>query len=86
MFAPLTEMPVALPRILLSVKEFMMVQPHIEYCSVCNKYVRLDQTREECAAEQGCDSKHCPMDQYFHYKSDDTQREAASDTEKKPQS
>lgn len=44
-----------------------MVQPHIEYCYVCRQYVRLDQTREECAKEQNCDSKQCPLEKYFHY-------------------
>ncbi len=44
-----------------------MYVPHIEHCSVCNQYVRMDQTQEECAREHQCHADACPMHGYFHF-------------------
>lgn len=41
--------------------------PHIEHCSVCKQYVRMDQTQEECAREHQCHAEACPMRGYFHF-------------------
>lgn len=36
-----------------------------ERCSVCNAYVVLDQTQQECADEHQCGSERCPLQAYF---------------------
>lgn len=41
--------------------------PHIEHCTICKQYVRMDQTQEECAQEHQCHTSNCPMEGYFHF-------------------
>jgi hypothetical protein len=45
-----------------------MFPPHMEHCTVCKQYVRMDRTVEECAEEHQCERSHCPLREYFHFK------------------
>jgi hypothetical protein len=36
-----------------------------EVCPVCDEYVFLDQSYEQCAREHGCGHGSCPLVRYF---------------------
>ena len=42
-----------------------LIDSPFEICSVCDQYVFLDQTYEECAREHKCGHQHCPLKRYF---------------------
>ncbi len=37
----------------------------IAYCPVANRYVLLDQTRDDCAREMHCSAPNCPLAKDF---------------------
>lgn len=47
----------------------------IERCPLCEQYVLMDQTQQECALEHQCQMKEeCPLNRYFtgkKYKTDE---------------
>ncbi|TFH44483.1 MAG: hypothetical protein E4H01_11005 [Lysobacterales bacterium] len=42
-----------------------LIDSPFEICTVCDQYVFLDQTHEECAREHQCGQVHCPLKRYF---------------------
>jgi hypothetical protein len=42
-----------------------LIDSPFEICSVCDQYVFLDQTYEQCAHEHHCENIKCPLKQYF---------------------
>jgi hypothetical protein len=51
-----------------------------EICTVCDEYVLLDQTQEQCAREHHCEHVRCPLKKYFVGR--EVADPAAPDTEK----
>ena len=42
-----------------------LIDSPFEICSVCDEYVFLDQSYEECAREHKCGNQHCPLKRFF---------------------
>lgn len=42
-----------------------LIDSPFEICSVCDQYVFLDQTYEQCAHEHQCVNVKCPLKKYF---------------------
>lgn len=42
-----------------------LIDSPFEICSVCDQYVFLDQTYEQCAHEHHCENIECPLKKYF---------------------
>ena len=42
-----------------------LIDSPFEICSVCDEYVFLDQSYEECAREHKCGHQHCPLRCFF---------------------
>lgn len=42
-----------------------LIDSPFEICSVCDQYVFLDQTQEQCAREHKCGNINCPLKRYF---------------------
>ena len=42
-----------------------LIDSPFEICSVCNEYVFLDQTYEQCKHEHQCGHVSCPLKKYF---------------------
>jgi len=42
-----------------------MFNSPLQHCPKCKQYVELDQTKEECAALQGCAGVDCPLLKMF---------------------
>jgi hypothetical protein len=42
-----------------------MYNSPLQYCAECKQYIELDQTREQCAARNGCDVALCPHAHLF---------------------
>jgi hypothetical protein len=38
-----------------------MFNSPLHHCKVCNQYVALDQSAEECARGHGCKVEQCPL-------------------------
>ena len=36
-----------------------------ERCAICDAYVVLDQTQQECADEHHCQTERCPLSSFF---------------------
>ena len=43
----------------------MYLDSPFERCPVCDRYVLLDQTAEECADENRCNTRFCPLRRFF---------------------
>lgn len=37
----------------------------LEICPICEEYVLLDQSHDECAREHHCEHVKCPLARYF---------------------
>jgi hypothetical protein len=42
-----------------------LIDSPFEICSVCDQYVFLDQTYEQCVQEHQCQNVKCPLKKYF---------------------
>jgi hypothetical protein len=42
-----------------------MFNSPLQYCPICKQQVALDQTKEQCAEEQNCQVKDCPLSHLF---------------------
>jgi hypothetical protein len=42
-----------------------MFNSPLQYCPICKQQVALDQTKEQCAEEQRCKTKNCPLSHLF---------------------
>ena len=42
-----------------------LIDSAFEVCSLCDEYVFLDQTYEECAREHKCAHNQCPLKRFF---------------------
>ena len=42
-----------------------MFNSPLQYCPVCKQHVALDQSKEQCAREQHCESENCPLSHLF---------------------
>jgi hypothetical protein len=58
-----------------------LIDSAFEICPVCDEYVFLDQTQQECAREHHCENVKCPLQRFLVGKpmreSTDTGGEAA---------
>ena len=43
----------------------MFLDSPFERCPVCDRYVLLDQTAEECEHENRCNARFCPLQRFF---------------------
>ncbi len=43
----------------------VMFNSPLQYCPICKQQVALDQTKEQCAEEQNCKVKDCPLSHLF---------------------
>ena len=42
-----------------------LIDSPFEVCSMCDEYVFLDQTYEQCAREHHCGNQKCPLKRFF---------------------
>lgn len=63
----------------------MFLEP-IEYCPVCDDYVLIDQTYDECAREHHCQHMHCPLKRFFTGHSFKDKARSRSDSAHRPKS